>query len=115
MRNNVNEPDMVQVVDRVFDRLTDALPKYVSTTPSKQYATAVSLSLFFIFIIVIYSIDYINLIHKIILNMLSGIACFYLFGVLQEKLFNRQMLSQNKQHFANISWLRRYLNYESIP
>ena len=107
----MEEPTLVRVVDRVFDRLTDALPTFVSVVPSHIYTTLTMLVIFMITLYLIEGSENQTADNKRFLSILAFVACVYGYGFLQSKLYYFQMLALNKQHFTNAFWVAKYLHY----
>lgn len=106
-----------QAVDRFFDRAAEALPVYVSATPAIVAGLAVATLVFLQGAIVVVddrrqhtkSSDVTKRYRWVLmLGVLLGV-CGMLSEFVQERVYALLMLKMNKQHFANVHWLRQYV------
>lgn len=101
-----------------FDRFENELPRYVSIIPSRRAGLKVTLCLFLFFAFLL-SIDafyyrksqnpYVK--YRWIVGLTVTLYVSIKIGLeVQQYLFRIHNLTMNKQHFANIDWLKMYAN-----
>lgn len=108
--------ELAQAVHAFFDRSEKTLPHYVSATPSMMVAMSATLAVFLQGGITVradqlQNKDSLDPMKKfrwvIMLAVLLGV-CNTLYDFVQEKAYNVAMITMNKQHIANLHWLRQY-------
>lgn len=104
-------------VDRFFDRASEALPTYVSSMPAMLAGLGVATVVFLQGAYIVNDDRRENATSKdvvkryrwvLLLGVLLGV-CGMLSDFVQDRVYAMHMLKLNKQHFANVHWLRHYV------
>ena len=103
-------------IDRLFDRAQASLPQYISAMPSLVVSLIVTLSIALIGVCVAMVDRGATTEHKNVLVRFrwtlviigATVLGFVVGDVVQSKYYTIQCISKNRQHFANVHWLRLY-------
>lgn len=108
--------ELVQAIDRFFDRATDALPIFVPAMPSMIAGALVALVVFLMGAQAVYddyktfskSVDLVKRYRWMVVLGLLLVVCNTLSTFVQTTTYRISNISLNKQHFANVHWLEQY-------
>lgn len=101
----------------LFDRIENMLPRYVGFLPAMVISLLVSVALFVLGCSMAKR-DYDDTRKSedpflrqrwAVFLVTSGIVCYLLQGFLFERIFMYQLVMRNRQHFANLFWLKKYV------
>lgn len=109
--------DTAFLIDHFFDRLANALPTYIPALPSMIKSLQITSVIGLLGLVPISRLTYdavksggdaMKYIQAIVMTAVVVVATSTIFDVLQDKLYMMEMIRENKQHFANLFWLKRY-------
>jgi len=108
--------ELAQAVHAFFDRTEKALPYYVPAMPSMVVAIIATLIVFTQGLASVLedksenvkSKDPLKKFRWIIMLAVLLAVCAMLYDFVQEKVYNISMIALNKQHIANLHWIRQY-------
>ena len=104
-------------IDAVFDRLTEALPKYVPAMPSILFGLRITIGIVTIGLLLCVADMFSQRNSEHVFMRMRGILLVVLASVLaykagaffKEKHYLIQCITLNKQHYANLHWLKQYI------
>jgi hypothetical protein len=107
-----------EVVDRIFQNLYTSLPTYVPAFPSMLRGLIVTAVITIIGILVGYfdrketkdSKDLVVKTRWVILTLVFLYIGIQIGDLVKDKHYMIQCLALNKQHFANVHWLKQYIS-----
>lgn len=110
------EGELAQAVDRFFDRAAGGLPVFVPAMPSLLAGTAGALVVFLIGGRVVReernryleTEDLTKRYRWVVLLGVLLLVCGYVSDAVQNKVYTFSNVALNRQHFANVHWLKVY-------
>ncbi len=112
----VDAPKSAAITHALFDRIENMLPRYVGLMPALVISMLVSVALFVLGCSMAKrdyddsrkSEDPFLRQRWAVFLVTSAVVCYLLQGFLFERIFMYQLVAKNRQHFANLFWIKKY-------